>query len=98
MKSTYLGVSEQELAAMLFKSLGMKLLSLPSHLEIFPCHQAGSACAVRLLGKPSLTIGFEKRWNPLLEMDSDAFVRVLTADIPAHPANMNQIAAFNIVA
>ena len=83
---------------MLFKSLGMKLLSLPSKLEIFPGHQAGSACAVRLSGKPSSTIGFEKRWNPLLEMDRDASVRVLTADIPAHPANMNQIAAFNIVA
>jgi hypothetical protein len=51
---------------------------------------------VGLSGKPSSTIGFEKRWNPLLAMDRDAFVRELTANIPARPANMDQIVASNI--
>jgi hypothetical protein len=78
--------------------LGSKLLNLPADLEIFPGHQAGSACGVGLSGKPSSTIGFEKRWNPLLTMDRDAFVRELTADIPARPANMDQIVASNIAA
>lgn len=83
---------------MLFDSLEKKLLSLPPELEIFPGHQAGSACGVGLSGKPSSTIGFERRWNPLLSMNRDAFVRELTADIPPRPANMDQIVASNIAA
>ena len=89
---------EQEMAGMLFDSLGTKLLNLSVDLEIFPGHQAGSACGVGLSGKPSSTIGFEKRWNPLLTMHRDAFVRELTTNIPARPANMDQIVASNIAA
>ena len=83
---------------MLFNSLDAKLLNLPADLEIFPGHQAGSACGVGLSGKPSSTIGFEKRWNPLLTMDRESFVRELAANIPARPANMDQIVASNIAA
>lgn len=91
---------EQEMAGMLFYSLDAKLLNLSADLEIeiFPGHQAGSACGVGLSGKSSSTIGFEKRWNPLLTMDRDAFVRQLTANIPARPVNMDQIVASNIAA
>ena len=89
---------EQEMAGMLFDSLGVKLLSLPSELEIYPGHQAGSACGAGLSGKPSSTIGFEKRWNPFLAMEREAFVRELTATIPPRPANMDQIVAMNIAA
>ena len=57
---------ETEMAAQLHETLHEKLLSLPDEIEIFPGHQAGSACGVGLSGKPSSTLGFEKRWNPLL--------------------------------
>ena len=81
---------------MLYDSLHEKLLNLPSELEIFPGHQAGSACGAGLSGKPSSTIGFEKRWNALLTMDRRSFIQALTADMPERPANMNQIMAANI--
>jgi len=87
---------EQEMAGMLYDSLHEKLLNLPSELEIFPGHQAGSACGAGLSGKPSSTIGFEKRWNALLTMDRRSFIQALTADMPERPANMNQIMAANI--
>jgi hydroxyacylglutathione hydrolase len=89
---------EQEMAAMLHRSLGEKLLSLPAELEIYPGHQAGSACGAGLSAKPASTIGFEKRWNPILSMDKETFVRELTASIPARPADMDQIVAANIAA
>lgn len=87
---------EQEMAGILYESLGKKLLSLPPELEIYPGHQAGSACGAGLSAKPASTIGFEKRWNPFLSMDKETFVRELTASIPARPADMDQIVAANI--
>lgn len=89
---------EQEMAGMLFDSLHTKLLNLPSDLEIYPGHQAGSACGVGLSGKPSSTIGFEKRWNPVLAMDRDAFVRELTATAIPRPVDMDRMVAANIAA
>ena len=48
---------EQAMAGMLFDSLHAKLLTLPDETEIFPGHQAGSACGAGISGKPSSTIG-----------------------------------------
>jgi hydroxyacylglutathione hydrolase len=89
---------EQEMAAMLWHSLHRKLLCLPDELEIYPGHQAGSACGAGLSGKPSSTIGFEKRWNPVLTMNEEAFVRELTTHIPPRPADMDRIVAANVAA
>jgi hypothetical protein len=74
------------------------LLHLPSEVEIFPGHQAGSVCGVGLSGKPSSTIGFEKRWNPALSMDRDAFIASLVQDIPQRPTEMDRMVAANIAA
>ncbi len=87
---------EREMAALLHDSLHSRLLTLPDELEIFPGHQAGSACGVGLSGKPSSTLGFEKRWNPALAMDKARFVADLTADIQAPPAGMDEILRFNL--
>jgi hydroxyacylglutathione hydrolase len=87
---------EREMAGALYDSLHARLLSLPDEIEIFPGHQAGSACGVGLSGKPSSTLGFEKRWNPGLAMDKARFISQLTADIPPPPAGMERIVRFNL--
>lgn len=89
---------ETEMAGTLYDSLHSRLLALPDSLEIFPGHQAGSACGAGLSGKPSSTIGFEKRWNPALAMDRAAFIATVTQDIPSRPALMDQIVAANTAA
>lgn len=90
---------EQEMAGMLFDSLHAKLLCLPDETEIFPGHQAGSACGAGISGKPSSTIGFEKRYNPALHLnDKAAFVQLITREIPARPAEMDKMVAANIAA
>ena len=89
---------EREMAGQLYDSLQAKLMGLPADLEIYPGHQAGSVCGVGLSGKPSSTIGFEKRWNPALSMSREAFVAEVTREIPPRPADMDRIVAANIAA
>lgn len=88
---------EQEMAAQLHESLRTKLLTLPDGLEIYPGHQAGSACGASLSGKPSSTIGFERRFNPLLRIDDrGAFVERIVREMPPRPADMERVVAANL--
>ena len=87
---------EREMAALLHDTLHDKLLRLPAELEIYPGHEAGSACGAGLSGKPASTIGFEKRFNPQLSMASEAFVDAVVADIPAPPPAMNAFIRRNL--
>jgi glyoxylase-like metal-dependent hydrolase (beta-lactamase superfamily II) len=90
---------EREMAGVLFDTLRHKLLPLPDIIELFPAHQAGSACGAGLSGKPSSTLGFERRWNPALAIaDRAAFIEYVTREIPPRPANMDEIIATNIAA
>lgn len=91
-----LGGTPEEMAGKLYDSLQQKLLILPDDLEIFPGHAAGSVCGADLSGKPSSTIGFEKRWDPYLSMDRARFIRELTATILEKPAEMARIVAANL--
>jgi hydroxyacylglutathione hydrolase len=87
---------EREMAAQLWQSLHERLLALPDDLEIFPGHQAGSACGADISGKPSSTIGFERRWNPLLSLGREEFIATVTADIPPRPLDMERFVASNL--
>lgn len=86
----------REMAARLWTSLHERLLKLPDELEVFPGHQAGSACGADISGKPSSTIGFEKRWNPLLALDKEAFASALVAATPPRPVDMERLVAANL--
>jgi hydroxyacylglutathione hydrolase len=77
---------ESTLAEQLYESLHRRLLTLPDHLEVYPAHFGGAACGKGLSGKPGTTIGFERRWNPALQLESRTeFVRFVLADLPPQP-------------
>jgi glyoxylase-like metal-dependent hydrolase (beta-lactamase superfamily II) len=84
----------RENAGTLYDSIHAKLLSLPDELEIYPAHFAGSACGAGMSGKPSSSIGFERRWNPMLKLAREAFADALS-DVPAKPEEMARTLRFN---
>lgn len=87
---------EVEMAGQIWDSLHEKLLTLPNETEIYAGHVAGSVCGAGISGKPGSTIGFEKRWNPMLSMPREAFVEALTREIPPRPAEMDRMVEANL--
>ena len=76
----------QELAAILYRSLHEKLLTLPDDTEIFPAHGAGSLCGRQMGSESSSTIGKQRRANyALLAPTCEEFVHLLTDNLPARP-------------
>lgn len=88
------GDAEQS-AADLYQSLHEKILSLPDALEIYPAHFSGSVCGAGMSGKPSSTLAFEKRWNPVLALDRASFIERMTKSAPPKPAEMEAILQAN---
>jgi hydroxyacylglutathione hydrolase len=76
-----------------FESL-RHLLQLPDWVAVFPGHFEGP-CGREMCGRPSTTIGFERRYNPLARLDREAFLATITSNVPARPLNMTAIEATN---
>jgi glyoxylase-like metal-dependent hydrolase (beta-lactamase superfamily II) len=74
-----------------------RLRGLPEHVEVLPGAFSGSVCGRGLSGKPSSTIGFEKRFNRVFRIASEPeFVRLMIEDIPPAPPRAAEIRAANM--
>ena len=83
-----------ENAGELYDDIHAKLLTLPGDLEVYPAHFSGSVCGAGMSGKPSSTIAFETRWNPLLSRPREEFIDAL-CDVPPKPAAREQMLRIN---
>ena len=84
------------MARLLYRSLNDRLLSLPDDLLLYPSHYSGSVCGRGLSANPASTIGFERRHNPMLRLETEeAFVEALTREIPPSPPQAEAIVAAN---
>jgi hydroxyacylglutathione hydrolase len=74
-----------------------RLLELDDFAEAWPGHIGGSLCGgAGMSEKPGTTIGFERRFNRLLNLaDEDAFVRELTGHLAPQPPNFKRIVELN---
>lgn len=96
MGRTELASTAEEGARDLFRS-ARRLRELPDHLEVLPGAFSGSVCGRGLSGKPSSTIGFERRFNRAFSItDEQAFVSLMLQEIPSRPARANEIRADNL--
>lgn len=92
---TELASSAEDGARALFQSVQV-LKALPDYLEVLPGAYSGSVCGRKLSGKPSSSIGFEKRHNVAFGIEDEAeFVRVMTTEIPPPPPEAARNRAIN---
>jgi hydroxyacylglutathione hydrolase len=91
-----LAVAGNEGAAALYRSLHERLGGLDGGVELFPGHVAGSLCGRGMSAKPSSTLGFERRFNPMLaEMTVEKFVKLANSGLAPKPPTMARIVELN---
>ena len=89
------GIAE-DLAGKLFDSLHEKLLKLPDYVEVYPAHGAGSLCGRAMGAKWLSTIGYERNFNPALQIGKkDAFIKSLTENMPPAPDHFSRCSNIN---
>ncbi len=90
-----LAVEAVEGAEGLFHSL-RRLLELADGVEVFPGHVAGSLCGRAMSSKPSTTVGYERRFNPSLQLSEvGAFIAESAGVAAPKPPNLARIVECN---
>lgn len=80
----------------LYNSLYVKFAKFPDHLEVFPSHGSGSLCGRGMSSKPSSTLGYERRHNPMLQFDGfEAFALEMSGQFPTRPKSFTHIISTN---
>ena len=93
---TELASTAEEGARALFDS-ARRLAALPDHIEVLPGAFSGSVCGRGLSGKPSSTIGFERRFNRALRIDDlEEFIALMMRDIPPRPPDAERVRLENL--
>ena len=82
-------------AGQLFQSL-QRLLALPDWIEIYPAHYAGSVCGREMDGKPTSTIGRERRMNRALGLSRPEFIQFQLANRLELPEDFRSIRKVNL--
>ena len=80
----------------LYDSISRVLLLLDDSVEVYPAHGAGSLCGRAMSSKSGSTIGFERRFNPALQVKSKAeFIETIMKGLPPKPPSFETIVAKN---
>ena len=82
------GLTQEDLAGMLFDSLRTRIMTLPDEVIVYPGHGAGSACGKNMSKETIGSIGYEKVNNYALraDMTKQEFIQEVTDGILPPPA------------
>jgi hydroxyacylglutathione hydrolase len=84
-----------EMAQKIYDSITRKILPLGDGVIVCPAHGAGSICGGEIADLPWTTIGYERRTNPILHLDRDAFVTQRTRESPYVPPYFRKMELLN---
>lgn len=90
-------MTQEQLAAILFRSLRTKIMTLPDDVVLYPAHGAGSACGKNMSKETVSTIGNQKRFNYALRanMTEAEFVKEVTDGLLPPPVYFGANVAMN---
>lgn len=89
-------ISREDLAAMLYRSLHEKVMTLSDEVVVYPGHGAGSQCGKNLSQETVSTIGDQRKYNYALQVDSEeAFVKAITEGLTTPPQYFPKNAQIN---
>ncbi len=93
-----IAADEAQRAEAQWTSIRERILTLPEHVELYPCHYGGSSCGgVNMSGKASSTIWFEKRHNlSLAQADARAFAAFVRETARPLPDQYTSIESINL--
>lgn len=91
------GLSQEDLAGMLYDSLREKIMTLPDDVIVYPAHGAGSACGKNMSKETFDTLGNQKQTNYALRsnLSKEEFVKELTTGILPAPQYFAKNAMIN---
>jgi hydroxyacylglutathione hydrolase len=77
---------QDQLASQLYDTLRNFYLKLDDHVIVYPSHAHGSPCGASISDRLISTIGYERRFNPFLQItDRDAFKQHALSTAPPPP-------------
>jgi glyoxylase-like metal-dependent hydrolase (beta-lactamase superfamily II)/rhodanese-related sulfurtransferase len=86
----------EELTEKLYHSLYDKILKLPDFCEVLPAHGAGSLCGREIGTKWRTTIGYEKKYNAIVQItNKEEFIKWLTDYLPPAPDHFSRCSHIN---
>jgi hydroxyacylglutathione hydrolase len=80
----------------LYRSIFERILPLGDHLAMYPAHGAGSVCGHNMSTRDVSVLGYERRINPLLQLDEGHFVRYLTGQHVSVPPYFRRARYLNL--
>ncbi len=87
----------EETAGLLYDSIFTKLLPLGDHVLLYPAHGAGSVCGAGMADRDFSSLGYERRTNPSLQVDSrEAFIRNKIGERHVKPAYFSRMEQANL--
>lgn len=90
-------MTQEQLAATLYRSLRNKIMPLGDDVIVYPGHGQGSACGKNMSAETTSTIGIQKRLNYALraDMTEEEFVHEVLAGLLPPPGYFGMNAAMN---
>jgi hydroxyacylglutathione hydrolase len=80
----------------LYTSIREKLLPLGDHVIIYPAHGAGSVCGHGISDEEFSVLGYEKKTNPFLQLNKDAFVKRALSEEMLVPPYFRKMEDYNL--
>ncbi len=86
----------EELTQALYKTMRDFFCQLDDNVIIYPCHAAGSACGPDIGDRMSSTIGYEKKYNPYMQIETyEEFKKEVQNNAPPVPTHYPKMKKIN---